>query len=81
MNANNGWVKVTKTQPPTGSQFMVTNNLTARDRTGRMTHVWIATSLQTCDCGCGIAAFVDLHGSRIHSITHWCEVPKPEERP
>lgn len=50
---------------------LVTNNLEARDRMGRMSHVWFASPFKAADGE--VVAFTD--GERkLRSLTHWLEV-------
>lgn len=46
---------------------LVTNNVTARDRMGRMSHVWLAMPIKE---GQNAVAFTD-GGAKLHDLTHW----------
>jgi len=52
---------------------LVTNNLSARDRMGRMSHVWFAMPLKSTD---GSIVAYDTDGRKIHGLTHWLD-PMP----
>lgn len=56
----------------TTRKVLVTNNLTARDRMGRMSHVWLAFPVGAVDDHDGVVAYDD--GDRkIRNLTHWLD--------
>jgi hypothetical protein len=61
------------TMPPKNkSKCIVTNNITATDANGQMSHIWIVTLIQK-DKGTFCARTEC--GDKIFDITHWAELP------
>lgn len=54
------------------SKVIVTNNLTAADANGQMSHIWIVGLVQKSKGE--YIAFTD-GDTKIHNITHFCELP------
>lgn len=72
------WVAFSERWPPksaalddpsvmTTDRVLVTNNIDARDRMGRMSHVWWATPIQSKN---EIVAFTE-NDWKIYGLTHW----------
>lgn len=59
----------------TTPRVLVTNNLEARDRMGRMSHIWYAAPMQSSspDITGPVIAF-DEGDRAIHGLTHWLEM-------
>ncbi|WLG49147.1 hypothetical protein [Pseudomonas sp. FP1742] len=59
----------------TTPRVLVTNNLDARDRMGRMSHVWYAAPMKSSapDVTGPVIAF-DEGERKIHGLTHWFEM-------
>ena len=63
--------KSVKTTP----RVLVTNNLEARDRMGRMSHIWLAAPFKPSDTkrhGCVVG--FDESDRMIQELTHWLEM-------
>lgn len=43
LNLRNGWRDIANDPPPQGEDVIATNNPDARDRNGRMSHIWITS--------------------------------------
>jgi hypothetical protein len=78
--AESGWAAFADREPPstaakddpnvrTTDRVLVTNNMRARDRMGRMSHVWFASPIKSED-GSEWVAF-DEGDRKIHGLSHW----------
>ena len=57
-------------KPDVGAWVIVTNNLNAEQKDGRMSHVWLVNFLCYEENPARISSFGD-DGSRIDNLTHW----------
>jgi hypothetical protein len=67
-----GWVNINRKYPPDGHSVLVTNNRTAVDAHGNMSHIWVATPHRNGKKNW--CAFTE--GLRtVESVTHWLPLP------
>jgi hypothetical protein len=62
-----------KTDPPQHAhRALVTNNLSARDAHGQMSHIWIGHPIWSTD---GMWVTFDDADRKIRALTHWMPLP------
>lgn len=66
------WRSLTDESWPKGRSVLLTNNLSARDEHGDMSHVWIGFAQKSKD---GSFIMLDDCDRRVHGLTHWCPIP------
>lgn len=64
-------------RPPCAEPILVTNNLSARDAHGNMSHLWLVLGVLLAEDGSWVA-FTEGY-KKIYNITHWTRLP-PEAR-
>lgn len=69
----NGWKLINDNPPPEGSQVLATNNPTARDAHGGMSHIWITYVIKSDD---GSFVGFDSRDTKIHNLVAWHSLPR-----
>ena len=74
------WIPVSERLPePNAGKFLVTNNISARDANGNMSHLWLVTMIHQSE-KFGYYAFDDYDNRVPQNITHWMPLPPPPAR-
>jgi hypothetical protein len=68
---------------PMKGKYLITNNITARDASGQMSHVWVGYIIENYSGPDWHGKFVSFDDAdrKIHEITHYAEIPMPEAQP
>ena len=78
MKLEQKWYLIEDQQPPQELRVLVTNNPTAKNRLGEMSHLWIG---EVFKFGNGYSAWVDSipHAVRVEGVKMWHPLPEPPD--